>query len=412
LVVIAIIGILIALLLPAVQMAREAARRMSCSSNLRQLALSVHTFSDAYDAVPPISLGPDRASLFVLLMPFHEQQNLYEMMFANAGDSGIGRKMGSGNSVWVTDLTEEQRKEFAGSPILKCPSRRSGIQKMLGVSEEGNGAEDCGGPVGDYAAVLHFRNTDNSNAEVRRIGMFYAGNNFDSTAPPLSDRIAYFRTYVPQNRSPFVPASSPAIYNLDNNIYIYSSEEYLYSRWSSRNSFASWSDGTSNQLILGEKYIPSGYLKKNFYVGRGSWDGSYLFASDTSPLQIGRTVHANNDGSGGKETQIGLIQNKKVGIGSSGDQTDDQTTQYTKVITAVSSLGELDIRLAVGSPSTVATVATKGVNGLALRFGSEHPSSINFAIGDGSVRNVSLSTSTFVLSYLSDIDDGNTTQLP
>ena len=73
LVVIAIIGVLVGLLLPAVQQAREAARRSSCANNLKQVGLAVHNFHDGYKKLPPTSAGYAKLPWTGLLLPYLEQ---------------------------------------------------------------------------------------------------------------------------------------------------------------------------------------------------------------------------------------------------------------------------------------------------------------------------------------------------
>lgn len=85
LVVIAIIGVLVSLLLPAVQAAREAARRTSCSNNLKQMGLAMHNHHDTLNELPSGYLyrggnGKTNYGWAVLIMPYLEQKNLYEQL--------------------------------------------------------------------------------------------------------------------------------------------------------------------------------------------------------------------------------------------------------------------------------------------------------------------------------------------
>ena len=137
LVVLGIIGSLVILLLPAVQRAREAARRMQCTSNLRQLGVALHAYHDRVHFLPPamvwappgdpitggyappgvvdrISMGlapeqqPDRvfANWLVMLLPDLEEEALWDL-FDRKSPVGDARN----EKVWSRDL-----------PILKCPS--------------------------------------------------------------------------------------------------------------------------------------------------------------------------------------------------------------------------------------------------------------------------------------------------
>lgn len=91
LVVMGIISVLVALLMPAVISAREAARRIECCNKMKQLALALHTYHTAHEAFPIGAVGIDpqtalyttgytatRLPFFIRLLPYIEQQNFYD----------------------------------------------------------------------------------------------------------------------------------------------------------------------------------------------------------------------------------------------------------------------------------------------------------------------------------------------
>jgi prepilin-type N-terminal cleavage/methylation domain-containing protein/prepilin-type processing-associated H-X9-DG protein len=114
LVVVAVIAILIALLLPAVQKVRESANRTKCSNNLKQLGLAMHGYHDANQAFPRgCGMDPNStaygSSWMVLLLPYIEQNNIYSR-WQFTGSSGWWN---SSNMALIANVT---------IPSYRCPS--------------------------------------------------------------------------------------------------------------------------------------------------------------------------------------------------------------------------------------------------------------------------------------------------
>ncbi|MGV3482882.1 MAG: DUF1559 domain-containing protein [Planctomycetaceae bacterium] len=128
LVVIAIIGVMVGLLLPAVQAAREAARRMQCGNHLKQIGLALHNYESAFRVFPAQSSSPSpgreynarRGSWFTAALPFFEQSALHEQYDSNINwhDAGNDRAV-------KTEV-----------PTLRCPSvpERPGFEWAILVS--------------------------------------------------------------------------------------------------------------------------------------------------------------------------------------------------------------------------------------------------------------------------------------
>ncbi len=126
LVVIGIIAVLMGLLLPAVQMAREAARRTSCGSQMRQLGLAVANYESAKGRFPAGYTGPTAARRFntwiTTLLPYLEQSAVYDQMVADYAATpdpfaNPGAHRGFGHTL----------------PLLICPSSVTGTEPATGL---------------------------------------------------------------------------------------------------------------------------------------------------------------------------------------------------------------------------------------------------------------------------------------
>ena len=180
LVVIAIIGILIGMLLPAVQMVREAARRTTCLSRMEQFGLAVQNYHSAHLKMPPAANVVDYGAAAtpqyvsygtaVYLLPHLEQQALYDVFFNFTGE---GRGVLSENKV----------------PIFLCPSATQ-VDERGGTTSNDHWACHYLGVAGPVDGVNYAVVPTTSDGTVGQEGCFGAAA---FTAPP-AQFMDYFTT--------------------------------------------------------------------------------------------------------------------------------------------------------------------------------------------------------------------------
>jgi prepilin-type N-terminal cleavage/methylation domain-containing protein len=240
LVVIAIIGVLVGLLLPAVQTAREAARRVACSNNMKQMGLAVHNYYDTNGLLPPLVNCNQGYSVWVHIMPFAEQTGHYDLLHSVNTDNW--------KDTIFQNLTTAEKESLSSIPYMLCPSRRSGPQYIT---------SGMPGPLSDYSAVGYRSNSTMFND-------YFNPNSWQIT-------LSMLRRGTTTDNNPC--GESPA-----------------------RDTFARVTDGLSKTALFGEKGIGSDHLKK-CCGNTGAADGSYLFASNgwreftvasSSRLRLGR----------------------------------------------------------------------------------------------------------------------------
>jgi prepilin-type N-terminal cleavage/methylation domain-containing protein len=146
LVVLSVIAILIGLLLPAVQQARAAAYRTDCANNLRQIGLAMQNYEYNYHVLPPARLTDQGPTWSVLILPFLEQNGLFEQ--------------------WDESRTYYQQTDTARRTPIKtyfCMARRStatppGESVFGDVPSNGPAnAPNVPGALGDYAVSIGVR---------------------------------------------------------------------------------------------------------------------------------------------------------------------------------------------------------------------------------------------------------------
>ncbi|MFO0876052.1 MAG: DUF1559 domain-containing protein [Gemmataceae bacterium] len=142
LVVIAIIAVLIGLLLPAVQKVREAAARMQCTNNLKQIGLACHNYHDTYQVFPNAgSDGPNTNccsatsrvgwTWMFYLTPYIEQENVFKLPDTSAGNTAVAQ------SVIKTYYCPTRRQPTAYSNGARCDYAGNGGRNMADEGRQG-----------------------------------------------------------------------------------------------------------------------------------------------------------------------------------------------------------------------------------------------------------------------------------
>ncbi|MCI0462748.1 MAG: DUF1559 domain-containing protein [Gemmataceae bacterium] len=243
LVVIAIIAVLIGLLLPAVQKVREAANRMSCQNNLKQLGLALHDFHDVNNSFPPARID-DGATWATHILPFIEQDNMHR-----AFD-------------YLKPWPDQPNKAALQVPVKTfiCPSRRSPMLSVGGDWGNGIGGwlpylprdyvanrnKNLPGPVSDYASVFAHHSI-------------------------MADRTEYRGCLGGQTGLLLTVCNPPGFPDSKN-----------------RTNIASASDGLSNTLLVGEKHVRPHLLGHGPGTSIGQNDGDNCIFNGDQAQTLGR----------------------------------------------------------------------------------------------------------------------------
>jgi type II secretory pathway pseudopilin PulG len=337
--VIAIIAVLIALLLPAVQAAREAARRIQCTNNLKQLGLALHNYEGSWGCLPAAAQG-GFAEVYLnftgysQILPYLEQGNAF-----NSTNFGVSQAYGSYHYFGWSDPSNTTTFQFQAA-IFLCPSNRTS-------GDVGSSLTDPFVWSVNRAAVTDYLFNAGADAYV---------------APPYQN---------PQLRGPI--------------------------GFDTHSRFAEFTDGLSQTFVIGEA-AGGNQANRLYAVGAGAnrtcvpltsgytYGGTYSYSSvyydNLMFMAYGRW------GSWGSSVIIGGLAARTV----------DETGAFY----APDDCGSDSITDMWSPP----TSSSPGPGQRVPNFRSVHPTTLQFAMGDGSVRSVANTINPAVYKGLSTLAGG------
>jgi prepilin-type processing-associated H-X9-DG protein len=358
-VVIAIIGVLIALLLPAVQAAREAARRMQCTNNEKQWGLAVHNFHDTNGVLPPhgtqYAPNPTGAAgskvktdggpgALARSLPFIEAANV------SAGkDFSISIFNGTGSS--INSYYDDVRG--INLSVILCPS--DGERTMGGVSPSGTVTAP-----GNYMVCTGTGIDDYSLQQVKTDGVFYKARNRGNTTTDEIEIVV------------------------------------------GDHGLESMTDGTSNTMMISEALFGNPNIAGSIDLSamdaaskakvfqRTILDGTQTPAADAATNEDMVTFSTNTTKTGGKQERAAMWLSCRW----------DHSAYNSYLLPNQKDAANWWKK---GSPTE-----GSGLAGCFLKATSSHPGGVNVCYGDGSVRFVSDTVNLSVWRAFSTVNNGET----
>jgi hypothetical protein len=318
---------------------------MTCTNHLKQIGIGIHNFHDAHKGLTPVAIFSTKGSFFVYLYPYIEQQALYDRM-TGPTDGLLRFPNGYHGDQWSVDvLTPEEQQGIGSISTYLCPSRHTAAKGFAkrdeAAADEGARRQQCG-PRSDYAVVVT-KPTESYWAEFGFLSTRNGAKPEDFSGP--------LRISIPR----FNDSSDGSDQGHGSHVV----------GWECRDSMAWWQDGSSNQLVVGEKFIP-GFALGSDTQNHKRWDGGYFTAYGTEQVfNVGRFMHQ-------------------------------------------------DYRCLVANPNDLGVVPDQlpsnhwGHYG----FGSQHGEITHFLLGGGSVHGIHGTIATSLLWNLARVNDGNNASIP